>query len=329
MGSRPMTLSFWWQDARRAVRFLGRHPLFALGVILVLAIGIGPVATLVSLMNVAFLRPWQVPEPDRLAIFRARTAAGEAYGEISIAEYRFLRQHSRSLSHIAARRSVAASVDDGSGRQVRLNSVSVSADYFDALLVGMTLGRGFVADEEDYGAPKAVAIISHHLWRTHFDSDPAIIGRTVLFGRQHFVLVGVAPRGFVDADSRDGRRTDVWMPLPAGALLRGASPDLAQFADPRDTDLGLLAGRLISGATRASAAAELSAAEPPVQERRRAAIGRHRGDRHTAHEPVASGLPRIDAARPGIARAHRHPDAGPGVHERRQPAAGASHLAPA
>ncbi len=123
---------------------------------------------------------------------------------------------------------------------------------------GMTLGRGFVADEEDYGAPKAVAIISHHLWRTHFDSDPAIIGRTVLFGRQRFVLVGVAPRGFVDADSRGGRRTDVWMPLPAGALLRGASPDLAQFADPRGTGLGLLAGRLSSGATRASAAAELS-----------------------------------------------------------------------
>ena len=100
-----MTLSFWWQDAHRAVRFLARHPLFALGVILVLAIGIGPVAALSSLMNVAFLRPWQVPEPDRLAILRARPAAGEAYGEISIAEYRFLREHSRLLSHIAASRS--------------------------------------------------------------------------------------------------------------------------------------------------------------------------------------------------------------------------------
>jgi hypothetical protein len=72
---------------------------------------------------------------------------------------RFLREHSRSLSHIAASRSVAVSVDDGSGRQLRLNSVSVSADYFDALSVGMTVGRGFVADEEGYGAPKAVAII--------------------------------------------------------------------------------------------------------------------------------------------------------------------------
>src|SRR3954463_16110813 len=84
----------WWQDAQRAVRLLRRQPLFALGVILLLAIGIGPLVALSSLMNVAFLRPWQVPDPDRLAIFRARRAAGEAYGEISIAEYRFLREHS-------------------------------------------------------------------------------------------------------------------------------------------------------------------------------------------------------------------------------------------
>ena len=251
-----MRLSFWWQDGQRAVRFIGRHPLFALGVILVLAIGIGPVTALSSLMNVVFLRPWQVSDPDRLAIIRARPAAGEAYGEISIAEYRFLRKHSRVLSHMAARRLGAQSVDDGFGHRLRLESAYVSADYFDALLVGMALGRGFVSDEEDYGAPKAVAIISHHLWRTRFSGDLLIVGRTVLFGRKPFVVVGVAPRGFVDTDRIT--RTDVWIPLPAEALLRGAGPDLARFDDPRGDGLKLLVGRLRHGATRASAAAELS-----------------------------------------------------------------------
>jgi hypothetical protein len=91
-------------------------PLFALGVILVLAIGIGPVTALLSLMHVAFLRPWQAGEPDRLALLRAQPAAGEAYGVISIAEYRFLRQHSRLVSHMAAVSTMREqSVDDGSG----------------------------------------------------------------------------------------------------------------------------------------------------------------------------------------------------------------------
>ena len=204
-----MTLSFWWQDAQRAVRFLGRHPLFALGVILVLAIGIGPVAALSSLMNVAFLRPWPVPDPDRLAIFRARPAAGEAYGEISIAEYRFFREHSRLLSHMAARQTAPSQRRRRRVRapSSRLGSAYVSADYFDALMVRMTLGRGFAPDEEDYGAPKAVAIISHHLWRTRFGSDPAVIGRTVLIGRQPFVARGrgaarLRRRGPIDPDRR-------------------------------------------------------------------------------------------------------------------------------
>jgi predicted permease len=49
------------------------------------------------------------------------------------------------------------------------------------------------------------------------------------------------------------------MPLPAEALVRGATPNLARFADPRGDGLTLLAGRLRPGATRESAAAELSA----------------------------------------------------------------------
>ena len=278
MGSRPMTLSFWWQDAQRAVRFLRRHPLFALGVILVLAIGIGPVAALSSLMNVAFLRPWQVPEPDRLAIFRARTAAGEAYGEISIAEYRFLRQHSRSLSHIAARRSVAVQ------RRRRLRPASSSefglserrllrcAPGRDDTRARLRRGRGGLRRAEscrDHQPPSVADSFrqrpGHH--RTHRAVRPAAL----------------RPRGRGTARVRRrrlsrGRRTDVWMPLPAGALLRGASPDLAQFADPRG-DGPRASGRPAErwrytgiGGGRAERA------EPPVQERRRAIIGRHRGD---------------------------------------------------
>ena len=251
-----MTLSFLWQDARHAVRFLGRHPLSAFGVILVLAIGIGPVTALFSLINAAFLRPWQVPEPERLAIIRARPAPGEAYGAISIAEYRFLREHSRHLSHIAPANLASEAINDGAGRTARMSSAYVGADYFEVLGITMTLGRGFTPGDEDYTNPKPVAIISHHVWRTRFNSDPSIVGRTVRVREQPFVLVGVAPRGFVDGDRAS--RTDLWLPLTAEALVRGVSFDPAPFDNPRGRGMSRLVGRLSPGATRASAAAELS-----------------------------------------------------------------------
>jgi hypothetical protein len=65
--------------------------------------------------------PGRLPVPDRLALLWARAAAGEAYGAISIAEYRFFREHSRLLSHIAPSLSASTqSIDDGSGQRVRV-----------------------------------------------------------------------------------------------------------------------------------------------------------------------------------------------------------------
>ena len=252
-----MTLSVFWQDARRAIRYLWRHPLFTASAIAILAIGIGPATALFSLMNIAFFRPWQVPEPEKLAIISARPAAGESYGAFSIAEYRFFREHARQLSHIAPTPNLASlSVGDGAEQSAQMGAY-VGADYFEAAGIRMALGRGFAAGDEDYSRPKAVAIINHHLWRTRFNGDPSIVGRTVRVREQSFVVVGVAPRGFVDASRAS--RTDLWLPLTARALVQGTSFDASQFDNPRGATVSRLVGRLSPGATHASAAAELSA----------------------------------------------------------------------
>lgn len=57
------------------------------------------------------------------------------------------------------------------------------------------LGRLFIAaDYRAGGTP--VAMLSHALWATRFNSDPAVIGRNIdIDGRMH-VIVGIGPRGW-------------------------------------------------------------------------------------------------------------------------------------
>ena len=252
-----VTRRSFWQDVQHALRMLRRQPLFALGAVVVLAFGIGLVTSLFSLMNAVLLRPWQVPDPGSMAVVRTRQSGREVVGAISIAEYRYFLQHSRTFSHLAAWNLGPSRIEDGAGNQLRVTSAFVNADYFTALGTEIEAGRSFVADDEDYSAPKAVAIISDRLWRSRFGGDPALIGRSIQIDGQAFRVVGVAGGGFRDVHRRTAG-TDVWMPLPARALIGRSPPDLARFGDPRGETLRLLAGRLAAGATRASAAAELS-----------------------------------------------------------------------
>ena len=56
-----------------------------------------------------------------------------------------------------------------------VQSQYVTANYFDALRIRMTIGRGFLQDEEDYRVPKEVVVISERLWREYFASDPGLM----------------------------------------------------------------------------------------------------------------------------------------------------------
>jgi len=57
-------------DARFAVRQLGRAPGFSIVALLTLAIGIGGTTAIFSVVHAVVLRPLPYAEPDRLMIFR-------------------------------------------------------------------------------------------------------------------------------------------------------------------------------------------------------------------------------------------------------------------
>ncbi len=71
-----------------------------------------------------------------------------------------------------------------------MSSVRVSARFFDVLGQLPVIGRTFTAEEDRDGGPHAV-VISHQLWRTAFQNDPHILGKSILLKGEPYTVVGV------------------------------------------------------------------------------------------------------------------------------------------
>ena len=186
----------WIQDVRFAVRLLRKSPLFTLTAALSLAIGIGANTTIFSVANALLVRPLPgLTAPDRL-VDLGRTQRGEGFDTFSYPYYRSVRERATTLEGVYAYDLEPAAMGLG-GREAaeRVYGTMVSGNYFTVLGARATHGR--TLEDRDDGIPgeSAVTVISHELWERRFDSDPAIVGQTILLNSHPFTVVGIAPGG--------------------------------------------------------------------------------------------------------------------------------------
>ena len=114
----------------------------------------------------------------------------------------------KSVSEIMAHRDVIMTSTEGELPQTT-KVLEVSGNTFSFLGAPPIMGRTFTAAEAPQGsAPPAVAVISYVFWKTHFASDPAIIGKTLELDHQKYTVIGVVGPRFTWHDS------EVYIPLP-------------------------------------------------------------------------------------------------------------------
>lgn len=208
------------RELARSVRALGREPVYAVVVVLTLALGVGANTAVFTVLDSVLLEPLPYPEPDRLVriydVWHERPRELTDYlRSPAVRAYRTWDEVFEGVATLYTYRETGVDLTDGDSPE-RLVASQVSAGYFETLGVGPALGRTF-REEESLGPGvqnrsrigATVTILSHGLWERRFGGDPEVLGRTVRLDGDAYEVVGVMPPGFTDPL---GTPPDLWVP---------------------------------------------------------------------------------------------------------------------
>jgi len=199
------------RDLRFALRQLAKAPGFTLTAVLTLAIGIGGVTAVFSIVLAVLLRPLPFKDSGRLISLHEHIE-GDSH-ELNVTAPDVLTFERESSAFTAVGGFIGSGYElTGAGAPFKARAERVTASLFPLLGIEPMLGRTFTQQEDDDASP--VAVISYALWMERFHSDPNVLGTTVDLDRRPYAIVGVMPRTFefpLDAGRLSHR--DLWVPM--------------------------------------------------------------------------------------------------------------------
>jgi hypothetical protein len=209
-------------EIRRNCRILWAQPIWTAAAIACLAIGTGANTAAFSLINGVLLRPLPFDDPTRIVMIAIRSGTDRQPGPVSLEQFRNMSAVSAVFQQLAVRTYLPVGlVFEGPARMVQAEFVS--GDYFQLLRLRPAAGR-LITTETDRLGVAAEAVLSEKLWRTRFNSDYSVVGKTVRVNGRPVVVSGVAPAGFVGAMQLIA--ADMW--LPASTWASFASPEVRE-----------------------------------------------------------------------------------------------------
>jgi len=234
------------KDLRHAIRQLLRNPAFAGTALVTLALGIGAVTTVFSVIRTAVFKPVPYPEADRLVMLWSQNLpAGVPQAGTGYANVLDWRARNRSFAEIAVFDGTTMIAAEPGGLTRRVSAVLVEPRIFTVLGLGPFLGRYPTGDEMERREP--LAVISHETWRRMGGSDD-ILGRRLEIDGILFTICGVAPQGFAFLDDD----AELWLPL---SFARAWDTERLN----RGSESLRVIGRLAPGVTLDAARAEMRA----------------------------------------------------------------------
>ena len=196
------------RDIGYAFRALVRTPGFTLVAMITLALGIGAVTVIYSVLRNVVLDPFPYSRSDRLVNVVLKDGSGKIIRGpyFSAGEWLDYQQQTQAFEDVVgtSRQNVHWANDAGAER---LTIAWMTPNGFAFLGVGPLLGRTFAEPDVAPGAPP-VAVMAHRTWVGVFGSDPGVLGRTLMLNGEPRTVIGVMPPRF------EWNIADLWVPAP-------------------------------------------------------------------------------------------------------------------
>jgi predicted permease len=253
--------------ARHARRRWLSRPAFALTIVLTLAIGIGGVTAIASVVDAVLLRPLPWRDPDRLVTisfvrpqWRTNPILASMWdrGPLFGTQFEDLKAHSRSLTNVAMWRPGQAAL--AAAMTEAVPAMYVSSGFLPALGVSLYAGRNFDANDDDR-ATDAV-LVSYATWQGRYGGSLTTLGSRVTLDGARRTIVGVLPPHLAFDPDRDPPE----FYLPFGN----------RSASDREADAYRVLARLAPGVTLAEAFGDtepiIRGARPPTERSARVAL---------------------------------------------------------
>lgn len=201
---------------RRAIRTLARTPAFTVVAVLTLALSIGSLATIFSVVNAVLLKPLPYPGAERIIrIVRVQGSCGDCpIARPVLSEWR--EQSTEAFEALGAFVGVEATLT-GEGEAEQLTAYSVTPEVWDVMGVPPLLGRTFTQAEDDEA--RDVVVVSEAFWQRRLGGARDVIGRRIVLNGAATEIVGVMPAHFNYLGG------DAWLParLATAASGRGSN----------------------------------------------------------------------------------------------------------
>jgi putative ABC transport system permease protein len=175
--------------------------------ILALALGIGSVTTIFSVIDNVLLDPFPYKDARRIVTFEIHDLEGGergGRGYFPIPEFLDYKEQNHVFDRMVGNTSEDVLYTSGEGTE-RFQGTNVTPNVFDFLGMPALLGRGITPDDGKADTAP-VFVMSYKLWRKEYNLDPKVLGRTFVLNGKPRTLVGVMPPRFTWWGS------DLWMP---------------------------------------------------------------------------------------------------------------------